>query len=94
MYFINLPSDSDEVVDGIPLKHNLSFSSACGTPIYTNYVLGFNGCLDYIFYDNRNLQVKEVVPFPIHEKIIEHVALPNIVFPSDHIALVCTLLWK
>lgn len=31
--------------------------SACGLPAYTNYVRGFQGCLDYIFIQPDCMQV-------------------------------------
>lgn len=31
---------------------------------------------------------------PRHEEVTLHTALPSVVFPSDHIALVCTLQLK
>lgn len=31
--------------------------SACGLPAYTNYVRGFQGCLDYIFIQPDCIQV-------------------------------------
>ncbi|GFU92231.1 2',5'-phosphodiesterase 12 [Trichonephila clavipes] len=91
---IDWHSNPEEEVSGIPLKHTLSLDSACGTPAYTNYTEGFVGCLDYIFFNKAHLQVEEVVPFPNHELVIKNKALPNRYFPSDHIALVCTLGWK
>ncbi|XP_055949208.1 2',5'-phosphodiesterase 12-like [Argiope bruennichi] len=91
---IDWQSNPEEIVPGIQLKHSLSIASACGTPTYTNYTEGFVGCLDYIFYNKAHLEVKEVVPLPDHEQVIKYKALPNKVFPSDHIALVCTLGWK
>jgi len=67
--------------------------SACGTPDYTNYTHGFHGCLDYIFFDSTSFKCTDVVPLPSHEDVIKYTGLPNIVFPSDHIALVTTLEW-
>lgn len=92
-FCLTLFTDSDETIDGIELQHSLSLGSACGTPEYTNYTKGFNGCLDYIFYDLNKLKVTEVIPFPTHEEVTQNVAIPNIFFPSDHLALVCTLAW-
>ncbi|GFT17840.1 2',5'-phosphodiesterase 12 [Nephila pilipes] len=91
---IDWHSNPEENVSGIPLKHTLSLDSACGTPPYTNYTEGFVGCLDYIFYNKAHLQVEDMVPFPNHELVIKNTALPSRVFPSDHIALICTLGWK
>lgn len=86
-------NNSSDHVDTI-LKHNLRLDTACGTPEYTNYTQNFNGCLDYIFYSKNNLKVTDVVPMPNHEHVTAQVALPNDYFPSDHVALVCTLQWK
>lgn len=87
-------SNEEEIVSGTDVRHSLSLDSACGTPQYTNYTEAFSGCLDYIFYDKSCFSVEEVVPLPSHEDVIQHKALPSVTFPSDHIALVCTLRWK
>ena len=75
------------------VSHSLSLASACGTPEYTNYCAGFKGCLDYIFYDKKNLKVNEVIPLPSHKYVTLHKALPSVIFPSDHLALVSVLSW-
>ena len=67
--------------------------SACGTPEFTNYTSGFSGCLDYIFYQSSKFQVDQVIPLPSLEDVTQHTALPSIVFPSDHIALIADLKW-
>ncbi|GAB1598717.1 2',5'-phosphodiesterase 12-like [Argonauta hians] len=79
---------------GMELNHPFSLSSGSGYPIYTNYVGGFNATLDYIFYDNLRFDVTEVVPSPDDSEVVLHTALPSVVFPSDHIAQICTLKWK
>ena len=65
--------------------------SAYDNPRYTNYVSGFYGTIDYIFYDEKKLEKTLVVPLPEHSDIIEHTACPNIKFPSDHLSLACDL---
>ncbi|XP_054716964.1 2',5'-phosphodiesterase 12-like [Uloborus diversus] len=85
-------NNSTSNVDAV-LRHNLCLDSACGTPEYTNYTEEFKGCLDYIFYSTKYLKVTDIVPMPSHEAVSAHVGLPNEYFPSDHIALVCTLKW-
>ncbi|XP_054168298.1 2',5'-phosphodiesterase 12-like [Oppia nitens] len=87
-------SNSDETIDGLDLSHSLSFGSACDEPIYTNYTPFFSGCLDYIFYDKNNLMVSEIIPLPDHQQVSANTALPSIVFPSDHLAIICVLQWK
>ena len=41
-----------------------------------------------------SFEVREVIPFPSVEELQAHTAIPNIVFPSDHIACVADLRWK
>ena len=67
--------------------------SACGTPKYTNYTLGFQDCIDYIFYETDKLQVENIVPFPTEDELKKYDAIPNILFPSDHLASVVDLKW-
>ena len=83
-----------EYVEGMNLRHSLELTSACGYPRYTNYVSGFAGCLDYIYVDRRSLNVARVIPLPSHEDVTFFTALPNAVFPSDHLPLVCDLQWS
>ena len=73
------------------IKHDHTLISACGFPQYTNYVSNFIGCLDYIYVEPSKLNVEEVIPMCSHEEVIQYTALPNAVFPSDHLALVCEL---
>lgn len=72
----------------------LPLLSACGTPPYTNYVGGFKGCLDYIYIQPDHMEVTQVIPLPSHEEVTTYEALPSVSHPSDHIALVCDLLWR
>ncbi|KAF5285649.1 hypothetical protein FQR65_LT13078 [Abscondita terminalis] len=84
----------NEVQKQICLNHPFKFASACGTPEYTNYTVEFKGCLDYIFYDKTRFELVEFVPLPDEKLLEEKVALPNQVFPSDHLALVCSLQYR
>jgi 2',5'-phosphodiesterase len=38
--------------------------------------------------------VSSVVPFPLTEELEKQIGLPNVTFPSDHIACVAELKWK
>lgn len=87
-------SADGEHVTGMSLVHPFSMDSACGMPKYTNFTTGFSDCLDYIFYQKDKFDVKEVIPFPSEEELQMHVAIPNVLFPSDHIACVADLRWK
>lgn len=75
------------------LTQTLRLQSACGTPKYTNYTAGFKDCLDYIYYSSDNLKVSQVVPLPSDEELSANCALPSIVFPSDHVALISDFKW-
>lgn len=83
-----------QYVKQVKLSHKFSMDSACGTPKYTNFTQEFADCLDYIFYDKEAFEVTEIVPFPAEEELRLHTAIPNVVFPSDHIACVATLRCK
>lgn len=55
-----LLSDKDEEVKGVSLSHSLHLASVYGTPEFTNFTVGFAGCLDYIFYQSNRLNVDQV----------------------------------
>ncbi|CAH2066567.1 unnamed protein product, partial [Iphiclides podalirius] len=84
-------SKAEEAVLNLSLFQDMDLGSAGGTPKFTNYTAGFAGCLDYIFYDKSTLVVEQVIPFPSLEEVRVHTALPSIVFPSDHIAVISDL---
>ena len=87
-------SQEGQEVLGLELKHDPIFTSAAGYPKYTNYTQGFKDCLDYVWIEKEALEVKQVVPFPSDEELSLHVALPNIVFPSDHVPVIVDLQFK
>ena len=76
------------------IEHEFEMDSACGTPKYTTFTVGFKDCLDYIFYETDKFDVINVVPFPLEEELKEQQGLPNVTFPSDHIACIADLKWK
>ncbi|KAJ2067269.1 RNA exonuclease ngl2, partial [Coemansia sp. RSA 2337] len=56
-----------------------------GEPIYTNYAK-WKGTLDYIFYrPGQGLDVRDVMSLPAEGRMKP--GLPNVTFPSDHVAL-------
>ena len=85
--------NDDEQVE-LDLKHDFEFFSACGYPKFTNYVVGFKDTLDYIVPDGTNFKVEACIPLPDEELVKVHTALPSVTAPSDHLALVCDLIWK
>ena len=82
-----------EFCGGMSLTHNLDFTNACTSQEYTNFVASFMASLDYILVDGNHLEVVREIPMPSHDDIISHVALPNEVFPSDHLAIGCEVKW-
>ncbi|XP_045471233.1 2',5'-phosphodiesterase 12 isoform X1 [Harmonia axyridis] len=91
--FIDYSSNKDEEVKNLKLEQNIPLDSACGTPQFTNFTSGFADCLDYIFYQKTNLKITQVVPLPSNEELTQYTALPSIVAPSDHVALISDLEW-
>ena len=87
-------SQEGQEVVGLELKHDPIFVSAAGYPKYTNYTQGFKDCLDYVWIEKDAVEVKQVVPFPSEEELAMHIALPNIVFPSDHVPVIVDLQFK
>ena len=79
---------------GLDLSQSFNFSNVCGTRHSTNVTLGWTGVIDYIFADSKWLETLRYVPFPAPEHLTEHVALPSINFPSDHVALVADLAFR
>lgn len=88
---VDWKSNQEEEVVGLSLNTNLRFKSAYNDVAYTNYTPDFNGCLDYIYYEQSNLTCESAVPLPSHEDITLTGGIPSDVFPSDHIALVANL---
>lgn len=89
--FIDWRSKEDEAVVNVELRQPYKLASACGTPKFTNYTIGFKDCLDYIFYQNDKFRVTKVVETPSEEELNLHNAIPSVVFPSDHIAIIAEL---
>jgi len=79
---------------GTDLKHSFELFSAGGTPSYTNFVAGFCGTLDYIYVDSSSFELSRCIPLPEHSDVLKEIALPNRLFPSDHLPLVVDLKWK
>lgn len=89
-----LCEDKEEHCTTLSISHDLHLFSACGFPPFTNYTGGFKGTLDYIFADKKYLEVESVLPLPSEDDLSPHLALPSVVMPSDHLALVCDVKWK
>lgn len=84
-------SNKEEKVTGLGVETYLKFKSSYDNIEYTNYTPLFNGCLDYIYYQQDNIICESVVPLPDHETVVAIGGIPSDVFPSDHLALIANL---
>lgn len=82
-----------EPITGIPLSVPFQLRSADGlqTP-FTNYVRGYSGLLDYIWFEPSRLKVERAIPLPSLEEVQGY--LPSQGFPSDHLSVRAPLLLK
>ncbi|XP_063706039.1 2',5'-phosphodiesterase 12 [Culicoides brevitarsis] len=93
--FIDWNSNEEQAVKGLELRQPFDMKSAYSPELaFTNFTPHFTATLDYIFYESDKLEVNEVIPTPSAEELHPHVAIPSIVCPSDHVALVANLDWK
>lgn len=93
--FIDWSSNEIEAVKGLELKQPFNMRSAYSPEIpFTNFTPHFTATLDYIFYESDKLKVDEVIPIPSEEELKVHLAIPSLVCPSDHVALVANVDWK
>lgn len=93
--FVCAFSDKEEILTNVTLTQPFRMASAYAgdEPKYTNYTVGFTACLDYIFYQTDGLRVVQAVQTPSEEELKTHTAIPSVVCPSDHVALVADLEW-
>jgi 2',5'-phosphodiesterase len=54
----------------------------------------YNSVIDYIIYDQSQFSIKQVIPLPAHEKVIQYQALPSRIIPSDHLAIIFDFQWN
>ncbi|KAH8303927.1 hypothetical protein KR018_001349 [Drosophila ironensis] len=87
-------SNLEEAVSGVELSQPFKMDSACGTPEYTNFTTLFSGCLDYIYYQKDCFELLQSVPLPTEEEFKANTAIPSVVFPSDHVALIADLKFR
>ena len=60
-------------------------------PTFTNYTVGFKGCLDYVTFDPQGLACTAVGDVPPESELNRETALPNSEQPSDHIPILCRM---
>jgi CCR4-NOT transcription complex subunit 6 len=75
----------------LPRQFRSAMKEAFGKePLYTNYTKGFKGCLDYILISDE-IKTVGAEPLPNESTLSAEVALPNSIFPSDHLPLTVDL---
>ncbi|CRG92965.1 carbon catabolite repressor protein 4, putative [Plasmodium gallinaceum] len=71
-------------------------------PLFTNYTGNFIGCLDYIFYNDENLNIISTVNIADENQLMQEAqlyqlsncALPSPIRPSDHLPLIAKFEFK
>lgn len=84
------PRSPAEKVPGIDLE--LPFALAAADNLrsnVTNYVRGYEGLLDYVWYQPGRLEVERIIPVPPSDQLGGYI--PNKRYPSDHLAVVADL---
>jgi 2',5'-phosphodiesterase len=62
-------------------------------PDFTHYIEAFICTLDYILVTN-NFEVEKAGATPTRDDVRKFIAMPNECMPSDHVSLVCDLVWR
>lgn len=70
----------------LELPHRLASADGLSNQA-TNYVRGYAGALDYVWYDPGELEVVRPIPLPGVEELQGWI--PSERFPSDHLAVCC-----
>eukprot|EP00884_Botryococcus_braunii_P003659 jgi/Botrbrau1/13294/Bobra.27_2s0014.1 len=91
----SIPSGLPENGDTFPGLHlTIPFSLASADSLetdFTNYVRGYRGCLDYVWYEPEKMMVRRAIPLPAEEELNGWIPSPR--FPSDHLAVVFDMEW-
>lgn len=83
---------STPAVTGVDVSVPFALRSADGGRYeFTNYVRGYTGLLDYVFYQPERMRAREPLSLPGAAELAGWI--PSQRFPSDHISLVFDLDW-
>ncbi len=84
------PRSPAEKVPGIDLELPFAFAAADNLRSnVTNYVRGYEGLLDYVWYQPGRLEVERIIPVPPSTELGGYI--PNKRYPSDHLAVIADL---
>ncbi|SCN62350.1 carbon catabolite repressor protein 4, putative [Plasmodium chabaudi chabaudi] len=98
--FLSQTISSEESINNIIINNTIDLDRF--EPAFTNYTSNFIGCLDYIFYNDEDLNIISTVNIPdenqlIQESQVYHLptsALPSPIRSSDHFPLVAKFEFK
>lgn len=98
----DLQNDPEDIIKSIGLQninHKIKLASVYkevtgSEPKFTNYTDHYTGCLDYIWVSSSLIVPAKVSVLPSESEIEScgDMRLPNPKYPSDHLALDCTVL--
>ncbi len=79
-------NQDSSAVNGIRLSipYQLRSADDLQSP-FTNYVQGYSGLLDYIWYEPQRMKVERAIPLPSLEEV--KAFIPSERFPSDHLSV-------
>lgn len=79
-------NQDSSAVNGISLSipYQLRSADDLHSP-FTNYVRGYSGLLDYIWYEPQRMKVERAIPLPSFEEV--KAFIPSERFPSDHLSV-------
>ncbi len=82
----NSSNSDSSAVNGISLSipYQLRSADDLHSP-FTNYVRGYSGLLDYIWYEPQRMKVERAIPLPSLEEV--KAFIPSERFPSDHLSV-------
>ncbi|CXI81381.1 carbon catabolite repressor protein 4, putative [Plasmodium berghei] len=98
--FLSQTINTEESINNIIINNTIDLDKF--EPPFTNYTSNFIGCLDYIFYNDEDLNIISTVNIPdenqlIQESQIYHLsssALPSPIRSSDHFPLIAKFEFK
>lgn len=100
--FSFVPDPEEKLSPGLNVRHSLKLTNSHPGEELTNITTCFEGCLDYILYQEEHFNLLATCPPPDKEKLAaltsidepRKVSLPNFYTPSDHLPLIADLQLK
>jgi 2',5'-phosphodiesterase len=87
-----LDLDDDFPAVSLPDSFPTFLPALDSTPPFTHFVAGFQGALDHVLITDA-LRCRSSAPMPTVEDVTVATAMPSANLPSDHVSLVCDLVF-